>query len=93
MLGVSPKYNLGNDIMNLTDNVVVFPNGNWLTNNIYYNSQKDQYKILNTDYVVNNDEIEKNNEYAAKRLNISNDIIKYDLIKTEKDKLKQVEGE
>ena len=39
------------------------------------------------------DEIEKNNEYAAKRLNISNDIIKYDLIKTEKDKLKQVEGE
>ena len=93
MLGVKPKYNLGNDIMNLTDNVVVFPNGNWLTNNIYYNSQKDQYKILNTDYIVDNDEIEKNNEYATERLNISNDIIKYDLIKTEKDKLKKVEGE
>ena len=57
MLGVTPTYNLGNDIMNLDDNLVVFPNGNWVTNNIYYNSQKDQYKILNMDYVINNDEI------------------------------------
>ena len=93
MLGITPKYNLGNDIMNLKDNIVVFPNGNWITNNIYYNSQKDQYKILNMDYVVNNDEISNNNEYAAKRLNISNDIILYDLIKNEKDRLKRVEGE
>lgn len=95
MLGVEPTYNLGNDIMNLDDNIVVFPNGNWLTNNIYYNSQKDQYKILNTDYVVNNDEIGKNNEYASERLNISNDIILYDLIKNESDsnRLNRIEGE
>ncbi len=89
MLGVKYKYNLGNDIMNLNDNIVVFPNGNWLTNNIYYNSQKDQYKILNTEYIIDNDEISRNNEYASKRLSISNDIIKYDLIKTEKDKLEK----
>ena len=93
MLGITPKFNIGNDIMNLEDNIVVFPNGNWLTNNIYYNSQKDQYKILNMDYVIGTDEISKNNEYAAKRLNISNDIILYDLIKNEKDKLQRVEGE
>ena len=93
MLGITPKYNLGNDIINLQDNIVVFPNGNWITNNIYYNSQKDQYKILNVDYVINNDEISKNNEYAAKKLNISNDIILYDLIKNEKDRLQRVEGE
>ena len=93
MLGVTPKYNLGNDIMNLTDNIVVFPNGNWLTNNIYYNSQKDQYKILNTNYIVNSDEITNNNEYASKRLGISNDIILYDLIKNEQNRLQRVEGE
>ena len=85
--------NLGNDIMNLTDNIVVFPNGNWLTNNIYYNSQKDQYKILNTNYIVNSDEITNNNEYASKRLGISNDIILYDLIKNEQNRLQRVEGE
>ena len=93
MLGVKPNYNLGNDIMGVQDNVVVFPNGNWVTNNIYYNSQKDQYKVLNTDYVVSNDEINKNSEYAAKRLSISNDIILYDLLKNEKNRLQRVEGE
>ena len=93
MLGVKPKFNIGNDIFNLEDNLVVFPNGNWVTNNIYYNSQKDQYKILNMDYVINNDEITRNNEVAIKKLNISNDIILYDLIKHEKNKIKSVEGE
>ena len=92
MLGLKPTYNLGNDIMNLDDNIVVFPNGNWLTNNIYYNSQKDQYKILNTDYIVSNDEISINNEYASKRLSVSNDIILYDLINNEKDKIQTIEG-
>ena len=92
MLGVEPKYNLGKDIMNLNDNIVIFPNGNWLTNNIYYNSQKDQYKILNTEYIVDKEEISKNNEYASKRLEISNDIILYDLIKNENDRLQRVEG-
>ncbi|MBP3635671.1 MAG: sulfatase-like hydrolase/transferase [Bacilli bacterium] len=92
MLGVKPTYALGNDIMNLKDNIVVFPNGNWLTNNIYYNSQKDQYKVLNTDYIVDNDEISNNNEYVSRRLEISNDIILYDLIKNENDRLERVEG-
>ena len=93
MLGVKTTYNLGNDVMGVKDNIVVFPNGNWLTNNIYYNTQKDQYKILNTDYIVNTDEIEKNNAYVSKKLDISNDIILYDLIKNESKKLQKVEGE
>ena len=96
MLGVTPTYNLGHDIMSTDNNIVVFPNGNWITNNIYYNSQKDQYKILNTDYVVNTGEIEKNSEYASKRLSVANDIILYDLVKNEKNeknRLQRVEGE
>lgn len=92
MLGFKPKYSLGNDIMSLDDNIVAFPNGNWLTNNIYYNSQKDQYKILNTDYIIDNDEISKNSEYTSKRLEIANDIILYDLIKNENSRLERVEG-
>ena len=92
MFGFKPVYALGNDIMNLNDNIVTFANGNWLTNNIYYNSQKDQYKVLNTDYIVNNDEISKNNEYSSKRLEIANDIILYDLIKNENSRLERVEG-
>ena len=93
MLGFKPTYALGNDIMNKSDNIIVYPNGNWQTNNIYYNSQKDQYKVLNTDYVVNSDEIIKNSEYASKRLEISNDIILYDLIRNENSRLERIEGE
>lgn len=93
MLGFKPTYALGHDIMSLDDNIVVFPNGNWLTNNIYYNSQKDQYKVLNTDYIVDSNEIEKNSEYASKRLEVSNDIILYDLIKNENSRLERIEGE
>ena len=54
---------------------------------------KNEYKVLNTDAVINETEIEKNNEIAAKKLEISNDIILYDLIKNEKNKLKRVNGE
>ena len=42
--------------------------------------------------IVNNDEIDNNNKYAAKRLEISNDIILYDLIKNENSRLERVEG-
>ena len=95
MLGLKPKYALGNDIMNLTNNVVPFPNGNWLTNDIYYNSQKDEYKVINPSAVIDKDTISKNSEIASKKLEISNDIILYDLIKNEnqEERLDRVEGE
>ena len=95
MLGLKPKYALGNDIMNLKDNVVPFPNGNWLTNDINYNSQKDEYKVINPNAVIDKDTITKNNDIASSKLEVSNDIILYDLIKNENqdERLDRVEGE
>ena len=93
MLGVKPKYALGSDIMNLNNNVVPFPNGNWLTNDIYYNSQKDEYKVINPDAIIDSSEISNNNDITNKKLDISNDIILYDLIKNEDERLDRVEGE
>ena len=95
MFGVTPTYALGNDIMNLDNNVVPFPNGNWLTNDIYYNSQKDEYKVINPSAVIDSTEIDKNNEISTTKLQISNDIILYDLIKNENiyKRLDRVEGE
>ena len=95
MFGLNPKYALGNDIMSLTDNVVSFPNGNWLNNNIYYNTQKDEYKIINNDVVIDSNEIIKNTEITNTRIQISNDIILYDLIKNEssKERLDRIEGD
>lgn len=93
MFGLKPKFALGNDIMNLNSNIVSFPNGNWLTDDIYYNSQKDEYKVINPNAIIDKDTISKNNEITSKKLQVSNDIILYDLIKNEKDKLDKVEGD
>ena len=92
MFGLKPRFALGNDIMSLDNNLVSFPNGNWLTNDIYYNSQKDEYKVINPDAIIDSDTISKNNEITAKKLQVSNEIILYDLIKNEKEKL-NIEGE
>lgn len=95
MFGLTPKYALGNDIMNLDNNVVPFPNGNWLTNDIYYNTSKDEYKVINPNAIIDKDTISKNTEIASKKLEISNDIILYDLEKNEDSskRLDRVEGE
>ncbi len=81
MFGFSNPYALGHDIFNVTDdNIVVFPTGNWLTNKVYYNSQKGEYMTLK-DTIITDEYIQECNEYADKLLNVSNAIIVYDLIK------------
>lgn len=52
MFGFKNEYALGTDIFSLDDdeeNMVIFPNGSFVTDTIYYNSQKDSYMDL-TDY-------------------------------------------
>ena len=62
------------------DNTIVFNNGSYLTSKIYYNSRNgDIYPITNE--VINNKYITKRVEYADEIINISNDIITYDLLK------------
>lgn len=80
MLGFYNQYQLGHDIFNIKENnIVVFPNGNWVTNKVYYNSQKGEYLSL-TNEAISEEEIKKNNEYATKLLDVSNDIIVFDLL-------------
>ena len=79
MFNFESKYALGHDIFSIDNNIVVFPSGNWLTDNIYYNAQKEEYMSLKNS-VVNEDEIEKNKEYTDTLLNVSDSIIIYDLL-------------
>ena len=81
MFGFENEYALGHDIFDIKeDNIVVFPNGNWLTNDVYYNSQKGEYLAL-TDKAISQEEIDKNNQYASDLLDVSNEIIVFDLLK------------
>lgn len=79
MLGFYNKYALGHDIFQTKDdNIVVFPNGNWVTNLMYYNSQKGEYKLLK-DEIIDENYISENNQYAEMLLDVSNKAIVFDL--------------
>lgn len=86
MLGFNNKYSLGHDIFEVGENnIVVFPNGNWVNNKMYYNSQKAAYLSL-SDQPITEEEITKNSEYANKLLDISNNIIVFDLLNEDNNK-------
>ena len=89
MFGFSNKYWLGHDIYSIKENnIVVFPNGNWVNNKLYYNSQKAAYLPL-VDEPIQEEDINNNTEYTNKLLEVSNDIIVFDLLNPEKNKEKE----
>ncbi len=81
MMGFENEYALGHDIFDIKeDNIVVFPNGNWVTNKVYYNSQKREFLPL-TEEVIGEEYISEGNAYSEELLAISNNIIVYNLLK------------
>ena len=81
MYGINNKYNVGEDIFNIKDNnIVVYPNGNFLTNKVYYNNSTNEYLSLNGEEITKEYINEKSLE-TENRLSVSNAIIVYDLLK------------
>lgn len=86
MLGIENKYALGHDIFTIKEkNIVPFPNGDYVTNNYYYSSSKDEAYMLNQNTVISDNTIKKGIKYTEKRIEISNDVIIHDLIKHRED--------
>lgn len=88
MFNFDYEYAMGNDIFSNSEKIVVFPNGNFITNKVYYNSLKGDYISL-TDEPISEDYIERLKEYADIRLSVSNNLIIHDLIRNEKKNLKE----
>ncbi len=89
MFGFDYKYALGHDIFSNNEKIVVFPNGNILTNKVYYNNLKEEY-ILLTNEPIDTTYIDRIKEYANTRLEVSKSIIVHDLIEKEEDNLERV---
>jgi hypothetical protein len=96
MMNFDYKYALGHDIYDIgSDNIVIFPNGNFVTNKVYYNNSSGKYMIIGNDNNVNSansvvieeDYITNLKNYAEERLIVSNDIIIHDLIAKEGDNI------
>ena len=86
MLNISSNYSLGSDIFSTENNVVIFPDAIWITNDIYYNSQTNEAfsinkKNNNINFSEKFDYIEKINKIAEEKIVVSNAIEVYDLIK------------
>lgn len=92
MFGFEDKYALGHDIFSVDKNIVVFPDGNWVTDDMYYNSQKKEGKLLNINSFVSVEEIEANSKYADEVLSVSEGIILYDLIKKSEETTQIIES-
>lgn len=82
MLGIQSKYQLGKDIMNIDDgdNTVVFSNGSFVTSKIYYNAPKEEIYSLNGEPMTEQ-YINSRVNHSTELIEVSNDIIYYDLIK------------
>ena len=81
------EFKLGHDVLGLdsTDNTVTFTDSSYVTNKIYYNGQNGEIYSINGD-VVDETYIRNNASYAGELIDVSNDIITYDLIKEIKEK-------
>ena len=86
MFGFKEKYSLGHDIFSDNEGIVVFPNGNVLTDSVYYSDLNDEY-ITFTENPIDIDYINNLKEYADNILDVSNGIIVHDLIKRESDRI------
>ena len=81
LMGFYNPYALGHDIFTIkNENTVIFPNGNFLTNNMYYNNSTGEYKILKEGAVLGEDYIDTHLEYVDDYLGVSNSIVVYDLL-------------
>lgn len=92
MFGFKDKYGFGHDIFSNNEKIVVFPNGNVLTDKVYYSNLNDEYVTL-SDEPIDSDYISRIKDYANQILDVSNGIVLHDLIKNEEDKIGACERE
>lgn len=86
MMGFSSPYALGHDIFDAKEgNIVIFPNGNFLTQNAYYSNSAARFIPL-SGIPMEPEYIAMGIKYTTDRLKVSNSIIVYDLIRKESNK-------
>lgn len=81
MYGMYNKYTVGNDIFNVKeDNIVVFPNGNFLNEYVYYNNSTGKHWDLKQNTSLSDEQISELALIAEEKLEISNYIIVHNLL-------------
>lgn len=92
MLGIKDKYALGHDVFSTDDHYVIFPNGNWITDKMYYDNQNGQAVVFDENVVISSDYISKYSKKSEDAIAVSNDIIVHDLVKKTEESNKVIKG-
>lgn len=87
------KYALGHDVFSSDDHFVIFPNGSWVTDKMYYDNQNREAIMLDTEASIDSEYISKYTSRAEKEIAVSNDIIVHDLIKKIDESKKIIKGD
>lgn len=82
MLGVENKFALGHDMFSIDENVVVFPDGSFITNKIYYDSSSGEYRQIDLNSSISLDYLVNYKDYSSKLISLSNNVIVYNFINT-----------
>ena len=81
MFGIYSKYQLGQDMFSIgEENTVAFVDGSYVIEKIYYNSSKDESYVIKKE-AISEEYVRERRNKVDKLIEVSNDIIKYDLIK------------
>ena len=80
MLGIVADYKLGIDVVNHDNNVVIFPNSDWLDKDYYYDSHHEIAIPRNKDE-IDTKYIDKITKIVNEKMDLSNNILKYDLLR------------
>lgn len=86
MFNFDYTYAMGNDMLGDSEKIVIFPNGNFMTDRVYYNSLKGDYITL-TEEPLEEGYIDRLKAYVDIRLSVSQNLIIHDLIKKETNNL------
>ena len=79
MFNLEYTYALGNDIFSNNEKIVVFPSGDIITNKVYYSNFNEEYVLLK-DEAIDVEYIDRIKEYADVRLELSKNLLNYDLL-------------
>ena len=81
MFGVFNPYQLGRDIMSVEDNTVIFPNEDWINEDVYYTASNEEYYSLESHEPIEDEDLININQDAEHKILLSNNIIQNNLIK------------
>jgi len=82
MFGFYNPYALGHDIFEIkNENIIPFPNGNFLTSKVYYNNAKEEYKAVSLEETLSEEYLQYCKTYTDTLIELSNGIVVHDLIK------------